>query len=241
MASRRMNRGSHKSGRHRIASGNDLVFAEKLDIIARVAETASHKVNNFLTPVLNYVFILKNSAADENTLSLLSKIEGGVNKARDVVQGIADPARPAMYTLEKMDLKRELDIVMDAFLSSSRTSGVELTRRLRGSGSVIASKKGLYVLVSSLLMNAVEAGARDIRVSCRRIGDDFVISITDNGQGIGRETLKLAFEPFFTTKPGHQGLGLYLCHHIVRSFGGFIACRSREGKESRFTIILPAA
>lgn len=241
MSSRGIKPGRRKSDRHRVDAGDDLVRAEKLDAIARVSETASHKVNNFLTSVLNYVFLLKNSAANEKALSLLSKIEKGVNKARDVVQEIADPARPAIDAMEKREISSDLERIINEFLPSSGTSGVEITRRLCGSSSVMASKKGLYILISSLLANAVEAGAGRIRVSCRQDGKDLAISISDDGQGMGKEALRLAFEPFFTTKPGHQGLGLYVCHHIARHFGGGIFCRSRKGKGSRFTITLPMA
>jgi len=236
-----MRQGRRKSSRHQPASSDELVRTEKLDAIARVFETASHKVNNYLTPVLNYVFILKSSVSDDKSLSLLSRIEDGANRAKDIIQGLSAPARPAVDALERINLTPELARIIDAFVSAPQASGVNVTRRHVGKGIVMASKSGFDLLVSNILTNAVEAGAGEIRISCRRDGKNIIISITDNGQGMSKETLSLAFEPFFTTKPGHQGLGLYVCHHIARFFGGVVSCKSREGRESRFSIILPMA
>jgi CheY-like chemotaxis protein len=68
------------------------------------------------------------------------------------------------------------------------------------------------------------------------------ISITDSGCGMDEQTRKRLFEPFFTTKaPGKgTGLGLSVVFGIVRSHGGEIACHSREGEGTRFSIRIPA-
>ena len=111
-----------------------------------------------------------------------------------------------------------------------------------------ASKLGQVFL--NLLINATQAilegnvSANEIRVST---GTDeagrAVVTITDTGTGIAPEVLQRIFDPFFTTKPigVGTGLGLFLCHGIVKGLGGEITVESEVGKGTRFRIVLPGS
>jgi CheY-like chemotaxis protein len=73
-------------------------------------------------------------------------------------------------------------------------------------------------------------------------GPYLALTITDTGEGMSEETLKLAFEPFFTTKgPGKgTGLGLSMVYGVVKQSGGHILTHSIPGQGTRFEIYLPA-
>jgi two-component system cell cycle sensor histidine kinase/response regulator CckA len=70
---------------------------------------------------------------------------------------------------------------------------------------------------------------------------EFRVSIADNGSGIPADKVSRIFEPFFTTKaPGRgTGLGLSVCHRIVKQHGGYIQVDSLVGSGTKFTIIIP--
>ncbi|MFQ5852071.1 MAG: sensor histidine kinase, partial [Candidatus Binatia bacterium] len=67
------------------------------------------------------------------------------------------------------------------------------------------------------------------------------ISISDSGCGIPKEDLQRIFEPFFTRKPIGEGtgLGLFICHTIVKRHRGEITVKSQLGQGTTFEILLP--
>ncbi|MGE5223487.1 MAG: sensor histidine kinase [Omnitrophica WOR_2 bacterium] len=67
------------------------------------------------------------------------------------------------------------------------------------------------------------------------------ITFKDTGSGIRPEDLHHVFEPFFTTKEKGSGLGLSICHEIIRNHNGEITVESQPGEGSSFSIWLPVS
>jgi signal transduction histidine kinase len=80
-----------------------------------------------------------------------------------------------------------------------------------------------------------------VSVSTKRIGDQVVISVSDNGNGIPNVIREKIFQPFFTTKPTGQGtgLGLSLSYDIVKAQGGKLDVETKEGEGTTFSIRIP--
>jgi Histidine kinase-, DNA gyrase B-, and HSP90-like ATPase len=72
-------------------------------------------------------------------------------------------------------------------------------------------------------------------------GDYVLVSVSDTGTGMSKETLARVFEPFFTTKPPGQGIGLGLSqlYGFVKQSGGHVNIESEEGKGTSVKIYLP--
>jgi two-component system, NtrC family, sensor kinase len=80
-----------------------------------------------------------------------------------------------------------------------------------------------------------------VSVSTRKINDNVVLAVMDNGNGIPQKVIDKIFQPFFTTKPTGQGtgLGLSLSYDIVKAHGGDIKVNTRQGEFTEFAIQLP--
>jgi two-component system, NtrC family, sensor kinase len=78
-------------------------------------------------------------------------------------------------------------------------------------------------------------------VLTKKLGDSVEIKVDDNGNGIPKNIVDKIFQPFFTTKPTGlgTGLGLSLTYDIVRTHGGEIKVKTKEGEGSEFIIVLP--
>jgi signal transduction histidine kinase len=98
----------------------------------------------------------------------------------------------------------------------------------------------------NVLNNANQAMPRDggnIHITTRRVDDDVVITISDDGIGIATEDHDKIFDPGFTTKGVGvgTGLGLSITHNIIQKHNGRITVTSREGDGTTFVITLPIA
>ena len=128
---------------------------------------------------------------------------------------------------------------------------VEAEKKLR----VEADRGQLDQLVTNLLMNARAAMEDGGRVSLRithpepgavyrfgaiRSPERFAhLSVTDSGDGIPEEILGHIFEPLFTTRREGTGLGLAVCHQIVRQHEGLIFAENSAGRGAALHVFLP--
>jgi signal transduction histidine kinase len=116
--------------------------------------------------------------------------------------------------------------------------------------AVTATEGGLIQVLVNLIINASHAIVRgssdenEIRITGRKESANQVeIKVKDTGQGIPKENLARVFDPFFTSKPVGigSGLGLSICHEIVKSFGGTISVSSETNKGTEFRVLLPSS
>ncbi|MEP6617284.1 MAG: two-component regulator propeller domain-containing protein [Ginsengibacter sp.] len=80
-----------------------------------------------------------------------------------------------------------------------------------------------------------------VSVSTKRNGNQVLITVMDNGNGIPEKVIDKIFQPFFTTKPAGQGtgLGLSLSYDIIKAHSGEIKVETKEGEGTTFVIQLP--
>ncbi len=209
---------------------------DKYEAIARISSLLAHKINNPLTVMTNYLFLLKQSSqGDNNALGMLGNIEEGVHRTRDIMHEFVDASRPCTGRREKIPID---DLISEA-ISCLRAGigGVAFSLELPEGQRIRAEREGLVSALSIIITNAVESGTGKVIISSEQDQRRSVIRVRDFGRGIPPENISHVFEPFFTTLEAHLGLGLYRAYHIVQSLGGSIWCRSWDSG-SEFVIEL---
>jgi signal transduction histidine kinase len=105
---------------------------------------------------------------------------------------------------------------------------------------VRGSRVMLEQVAVNLILNACEAQPQggEVRVRSRRAGAHAVAEIADRGPGVAEADRERIFEPFFSTKES-TGLGLSICHSIVRQHDGELTVSGREGGGALFRVTLP--
>jgi PAS domain S-box-containing protein len=106
----------------------------------------------------------------------------------------------------------------------------------------LARTEMIYV-ITNLLQNAVESSERPVHVSVRTElrGEQVLLTISDDGDGIPEDMLTRIFDPFFTTRRhgGGTGLGLSLVQRIMRDHEGTIEVQSTVDRGTSFILSLP--
>jgi signal transduction histidine kinase len=109
---------------------------------------------------------------------------------------------------------------------------------------VEADRDQLYRVLLNLARNALEAGARRVRVSARRAAGTIAVEVADDGPGLPPKARENLFRPFFgSARPGGSGLGLAIARELARAHGGDLALVSSAGSGTvfRLTLRAPAA
>ena len=108
--------------------------------------------------------------------------------------------------------------------------------------SVEAPGRDLNQVWTNLIDNAADAmpSGGTLTITARNDGDNVVVEVADNGEGMPAEVAEKIFDPFFTTKePGKgTGLGLHTVHNIIHKAGGEISVESNS-QGTTFTVTLP--
>jgi signal transduction histidine kinase len=168
-----------------------------------------------------------------------------IQRLTDLLTDFLRFARPPSTELVVTDLNRIVAETLRFLEVDFSRRGIELTAKLDPAPLLLlADEKQLKQALLNVLLNAEEAmdkGRRRIRVTTGRTasGQPFV-RVQDNGRGIPRADRRQIFRLFFTTRKNGSGLGLPIVRQIVREHGGKISIRSREGRGTTVTLLLPS-
>ncbi len=236
-----------------------LIQAQKLESIGRLAGGVAHDFNNMLSVILGYVDIaLMNPDLPPSLLSELSEIREAAGRSASLTRQLLAFARRQPISPEVLDLNEVIEGLL------------KMLRRLIGENirltwnpaidlwAVKMDPSQIDQMMTNLCVNARDAitGIGKINIETENIslrlqdcasdteilpGDYVLLRIRDDGSGMSRETLENLFEPFFTTKELGRGTGLGLAtvYGIVQQNKGFIRVQSEPAQGTVFRIYLP--
>ena len=224
-----------------------LAQSEKLAAVGQLAAGLAHEINNPLTAIIaNTQLLQRELKADEDIMEMIDLIARAGQRAAQVVRNLLDMARKEEYIFEPVDLDQTLQKAFALVQHELVARSIQLSYEpAEGLPKILASKDHLQGVWVNLLTNAIdsfeECDHREIRVATTMQNNEVRVIFMDNGKGIPTEKLNRIFEPFYTTKaPGRgTGLGLSLCHRIIKQHGGSIHVDSEVGVGTIFTVALP--
>jgi signal transduction histidine kinase len=222
-----------------------LFHAERLTTVGRLAAGIAHEINNPLEGMANYLSLAKDDLARGEVAEAARRLEGvshGLDRAAGVVRQVLAHADPATAPKTPVDVAEIVAEAMEFMRSRSEFAAIVFeTGPVVGPLVTLGSGIMLGQVVSNLVINAAEAQPRggEVLASSRREGGLVVVDVADRGPGVAEADRQRVFEPFFSTKDS-TGLGLSVCHSIVREHGGELLVLPRPGGGAIFRMCLPA-
>ena len=238
---------------------SQLIQAQKMESVGRLAGGVAHDFNNTLSVILGYAELIKAKLPDGDPfLKDVLAIEKAANHSRDITRQLLAFSRKQIIAPCVMNLN---DLIASSRNTLSRLIGEDIDLRFYPGEDlwrINFDPAQVEQILVNLAVNARDAmpdgGKLTIETENSDLdeayclkhlgfkpGEYVFLGVSDNGMGMDKETQTHLFEPFFTTKEVGQGTGLGLAtvYGMVKQNGGFIICYSEPGRGTTFKIYIP--
>ena len=243
------------------AKDQQLLVAQKMEAVGRLAGGVAHEFNNILTGIMGLAsLILQQLRADDPAAADAGSIINASKRAAGLVLRLLTFSRQREADKRRMDLSEAVArnrSMAAAVLGEKIRLDVDLSAEAL---DVDADGDQLDQVLLNLCLNARDAisGEGRVRVATRLAqlaqplvtpqgslppGRYAALIVEDSGHGISEDHRQKIFEPFFTTRgPGQgTGLGLSMAYSIAHDHMGLLAFESEVGRGSTFTLYVPVA
>jgi PAS domain S-box-containing protein len=238
---------------------SQLLQAQKMEAVGQLAGGIAHDFNNILTAIIGYGHILKIKMEEDDPLrNYTDHILTLSERAANLTSSLLAFSRKQTIDPRPVNLN-EIIIHVEKLLSRIIGEDLRLETALSGQPLIVMADTGqMEQVFMNFATNARDAmpegGLLRIETEILEIDREFIrehgfgkegqyalVSVTDTGTGIDRETGEKIFEPFFTTKEVGKGtgLGLAMVYGAITQHGGHINFYSEPGKGTTFRIYLP--
>jgi PAS domain S-box-containing protein len=227
---------------------NRLHQSEKMSALGSLLASVAHELNNPLSIVVGESLMLEEEGSGGMAVRA-TKIRAAADRCGRIVKTFLAMARQREPETKPVDVNQVVRSALDLVGYGIRTAGIKLITDLgHDLPTVRADPDQLGQVITNLVINAQHAlkdapEPRRLRIRTRykAARSQIRLVIADNGPGIPPDLRSRVFEPFFTTKPvgAGTGVGLSICHAVIRSHGGSIDIDETAGGGATFAIRLP--
>jgi|GEM_PF-621058 len=249
-----------KLAQQREALQEQLLQAQKMEAIGTLAGGFAHDFNNKLQVIDGYVnLILFNKDLPETIKKELGVIKQTVESSAELIKGMMVFSRKTPTELQPIELNK-LVAQTRSMLTRSIPKLIEIDLLLADDlWSINAAPNQIDQILMNLAVNASDAmpygGKLTIQTRNTILDEEFcrpypnpkpgkyvLMTVSDTGVGMSKETASRIFEPFFTTKGPDKGtgLGLAVVYGIVEQHGGMITCDSEPSVGTTFRVYFPS-
>jgi signal transduction histidine kinase len=220
----------------------ELVRAERLAAVGRVASGLAHEIGNQLA-LVGYAEAIRERTADPEVAEFAQVIVAAQRRLAALVDEIKDFARgaSATYPREPGDLAAAVEEALAILRFDAEVKARRVSLDIRKRPLVLLHRGKIEQVVVNLVHNAVQAsqpgGEVTVLVDENQHGPYF--QVVDKGPGMPPEVLKRLGEPFFTTKERGSGLGLGISRRVIEEHDGHLEVSSEPGRGTTVLVRLP--
>ncbi|MDY7077491.1 MAG: response regulator [Chloroflexota bacterium] len=222
-----------------------LVQAEKMAAIGRLAASVAHEINNPLQAIHNSLHLsLHERLEEDKRMQYLGMAQAEVQRLIEIVQRMLDFYRPSRGGVVPTDINSVVENVLALAHKRLQHGSVHAHTSLSADLPLIpVISDQITQVFLNIVINAVEAmpSGGDLRLETMlsQDGEWALVCFYDTGPGMSSEQVSSLFEPFYTTKSDGTGLGLAISYGIIERHGGEIEVSTRPGEGATFVVKLP--
>jgi len=242
---------------HEKAASDEMVMqSSKMAALGKMAAGIAHEVNNPLQIIAEKAGWMKDLLDKEDIRKsenwqefedCIKKIERQVDRSRVITHRLLRFGRRMEPSQEMVDVNQIVAETLTFLENEAHHRDIAIMANYdENLPRITTDQAQVQQVFLNIINNAIDAigkgGYIDIKTSYdSKNNRDIVVTISDNGPGIPKETLAKIFDPFFTTKAPQEGtgLGLSISYSIMEKLGGRIGVTSEEGLGTTFTVYVP--
>lgn len=237
-----------------------LLQAQKMEAVGRLAGGVAHDLNNMLTAIIGYPdYLLMEERLNDRVKNYLQEIKKAGTRAAPLTHQLLAFSRRQVMVPRVMNLNavvQNLEKMLKQILGEDIEFRTDLGEDLMNG---MADESHIEQIIMNLAVNARDAmpdgGKLTIKTQNQELDESYcknhtdvkpgryvVLLVSDTGVGMDKKTQELIFEPFFTTKELGKGtgLGLSTVYGIIKQMDGHIWVYSEPGKGTAFKIYFPS-
>jgi len=220
---------------------------EKLAVLGEMAAGIVHEIRNPLTTIKGFMQLIAAHTSDDSCREYAHVVQSEVDAMNMVVSEFLSFANPRRPVLKECYLSQTISSALALWESQLFIKGIQTKISIpEEEQSVMIDEGQMKQVLNNMIKNAIDAMADtkhpELRIS---VGFDLsnqttIVTIADNGVGMGKEQLSMLGTPFYSTKDKGTGLGMSICYRIIKEHRGNISVDSVLGQGTTFTISLPS-
>jgi signal transduction histidine kinase len=212
--------------------------------IGQIAASIAHDIRNPLTSIKGFIQLIEKNERRDSYNNYFQIIRSEITRIDMLLREVLMLSKSHTVNAEPWNIVHldgllgRLVILMEP---DALKSNIQIRLHLNHSPVVRGSEDKLQQVFMNLMRNAIEAISEGGRIDIILKESDglAIIHFQDTGSGIDEGNQDHLFTPFFTTKREGTGLGLPICHSIIKAYDGEIKVRNLPEKGAEFTVTLP--
>jgi len=241
-----------------IEKETQLIQAGKMATLGTMAAGMAHEINqplNVIQICADLILkMMKKGAAisDEELTDMARDITDNVARASGVIKHVRDFARQSERDIKKLKVNDPINDVFKVLGHQLSVHQIQVDMNLDPDiPEIRAEHNRMEQVFINLVSNAIDAmdekkedqkSEKLLKIDTFAENGEVIITVSDTGIGMDKETVDKLFEPFFTTKETGKGTGLgtSISYGIIKDYSGTIEVDSEKGKGSCFKIKFPS-